>query len=195
VGDGFGVYAFDVRHGGNSAVGWALVEQSRLGRFDVERARALGVPDGPLFGRLHRGEDVEIDGRTIRAEDVVGEPRPGRTVVYTGDTRPCSETEERARGADLLIHEATFGDEEADRARSTGHSTAREAARVASAAGVGQLYLTHVSARYSDDPRTLEREARSVFKPSFVARDGLSVEVPLQSGSSDVVGTVVEHAK
>jgi ribonuclease Z len=194
VGDGFGVYAFDVRHGGKSAVGWALVEQPRLGRFDVDRARALGVPDGPLFGRLHRGEDVEVEGRTIRAGEVVGEPRPGRKVVYTGDTRPCDETQETARGADLLVHEATFGDEESDRAYSTGHSTAREAARVASAAGVRELYLTHISARYSDDPRPLEREARSVFRSSFVARDGLSVEVPLKSEASDAASSVVEHA-
>jgi ribonuclease Z len=174
---GYAIEAFDVVHR-TSAVGWALVEEPRLGRFDVQRARALGVPEGPLFGRLHRGQPVEVDGRTIHPDDVVGAPRPGRVVVYTGDTRPCAQTVERASGAQLLVHEATFGSDEGERARDTFHSTAAEAAAVGRDAGVGELLLTHLSARYSDVPAPLEEEARAIFPPTRVAHDGLVVEVP-----------------
>jgi ribonuclease Z len=170
------VAAFPVRHG-TSAVGYVLREHPRLGRFDVDRARALGVPEGPLFGRLHRGEPVEVNGGTIRPEEVVGDPRPGRLVVYTGDTRPTPETIEVARGADLLIHEATFGEEDADRARETFHSTAKGAALLARDAGVARLVLTHISARYSENPGALADEAREVFPDSVVAHDGMSLEL------------------
>ena len=187
-GDGYRIEAYGVRHG-TSAVGWALEEEDRLGRFDVEKARDLGVPEGPLFGRLHRGEDVEVDGCTVRAADLVGPPRPGRLVVYTGDTRPCPETVERARDADVLIHEATFGADEGDRARKTGHSTSLEAARTAADAGVDRLYLTHLSARYSDDPRSLEAEAGRAFPRARVARDGMVVEVALKDGSGEELGS------
>jgi ribonuclease Z len=177
AGDEYAVEAFDVLHG-TSAVGWALVEDARLGRFDVDRARELGVPEGPLFGRLHRGQVVEVDGRVVDPQEVVGPSRPGRLVVYTGDTRPCASTVERARGADLLIHEATFGAEEHDRAVETYHSTAEEAGRVAAEAGVARLLLTHLSARYSDQPSPLEDEARAHFHRARVAYDGQVVAVP-----------------
>ena len=174
---GFSIRAFRVSHG-LSAVGWALVEPPRLGRFDVAKARALGVPEGPAFGRLHRGEAVEVEGGWVRPEDVVGRPRPGRTVVYTGDTRPSGDVEEAARGADLLIHDATFGDEEEDRARETGHATARQAGRLARKAGARELVLTHLSARYADDPGVLLQEAREEFDRTRVGRDGMVLEVP-----------------
>lgn len=173
----YDVVAFRVNHG-TQALGYALVEHERLGRFDVERARALGIPEGPLFGKLHSGEAVQVDGRTIEAAEVVGTPRPGRVVVYTGDTRPADTIVEMATGAALLIHEATFGDEEAERAHQTYHSTARGAATLALEACVARLCLTHVSARYSDDPAPLQQEAREVYPEAVVARDGLVVEIP-----------------
>ena len=173
----YDVVAFRVNHG-TQALGYALVEHERLGRFDVERARALGIPEGPLFGKLHSGEAVQVDGRTIEAAEVVGTPRPGRVVVYTGDTRPADTIVEMATGAALLIHEATFSDEEAERAHQTYHSTARGAATLALKACVARLCLTHVSARYSDDPAPLQQESREVYPEAVVARDGLVVEIP-----------------
>jgi ribonuclease Z len=173
----YDIVAYRAQHGPYS-LGYGLIETERLGRFDPGRARELGVPEGPLFGRLHRGETIEVAGRTISPSDVVGPSRPGRSVVYTGDTRPCRETIEIARGADLLIHDATFTHDEAVRARETNHSTAREAAELAADAGVLRLALTHISARYADDVRPLEREARAVFPATVVASDGLTIEVP-----------------
>ena len=173
---GWAVQAFRAEHG-VPALGYALVEEARLGRFDVEAARRLGVPEGPLFGRLHRGEAIEVEGRVISPEEVVGRPRPGRKVVYSGDTRPTREAVQMAMGADLLIHEATFGAGEGKRARETRHSTAAEAAGVAARAGVRELMLTHVSARYAENPARLEEQARAVFPASRVARDGLELEI------------------
>lgn len=176
--------AFEVQHR-IRAVGWALREHSRPGRFDVERARALGVPEGPLFGRLHRGEPVEVDGRIVGPSEVVGPPRPGRLFAYSGDTRPCRSVVRASRGADLLVHEATFSDEEGVRARETHHSTAREAARVARDAGVRRLVLTHISARYSDSAHVLEREARSLFPGARAGYDGLTVEIPFPDAGEE----------
>jgi ribonuclease Z len=172
----YAVEAFAVRHG-TPAVGYRFAEHPRPGRFDVARARALGIPEGPLFGRLHRGEPVEVEGRTVTPDEVVGPPRPGRVVVVTGDTRPVPATVEAARGAELLVHDATFCHDEADRARETHHATALEAARVAREAGARRLALTHVSARYSANATPLEQEARRIFPGAVVAHDGLVVEI------------------
>ncbi|MGQ0560532.1 MAG: ribonuclease Z [Gemmatimonadota bacterium] len=180
----YDVVAYRTQHGIRS-LGYALIEHERLGRFHPDRARELGVPEGPLFGQLHRGEAVEVAGRTIRPEDVVGPSRPGRRVVYTGDSRPCKATIEIARSADLLVHDATFGEEEAERAGATGHSTAREAAEVAQKAGAVKLALTHLSARYADDPRSLEREARHVFRETVTAHDGMRLEVPFKDADDE----------
>lgn len=178
---GYRIEAFPVDHRGAQAVGWMLDEEERLGRFNPELARAMGIPEGPLWGRIHRGESVTLDdGRVVAPAELVGATRPGRRVVYTGDTRPCAGTLEAARGADVLVHEATFADEEAERAVETGHSTAREAARVAAEAGVRRLLLTHLSARYSRDSGILEREARELFPATTVARDGMEVDVPFR---------------
>ena len=178
--EGYELRVFGVEHGA-PAVGYALVEPRRLGRFDPDRARELGVPEGPLWGQLQRGQTVRLDdGREVTAETIVGPPRAGRTLVYSGDTRPCAATIEAARGADLLVHEATFGAEEKDRARETNHATAQEAGEVARMAGVRRLVLTHLSARYSRDASTLLEEARAVFPETTVAKDGMEIEVPLQ---------------
>jgi ribonuclease Z len=175
---GYEIHVFATEHGGGS-VGYALREHERPGRFDPERARAAGVPEGPLWGRLQRGEAVTLaDGRTVGPEGIVGPPRRGRLVVFTGDTRPCAAVVDAAAGADLLIHEATFAEEEKERARETGHSTAREAAQVALAAGARRLVLNHVSARYSVSADELAREAREVFRETTVAKDGMTMEVP-----------------
>jgi ribonuclease Z len=174
----YDVVVFETDHRADT-VGYALAEHTRLGRFHPERARELGIPEGPLWGRLHRGETVTLDdGRIVRPEDLVGAPRRGRTLVYSGDTRPHLALLEASRGADLLIHEATFGGDEADRAVETGHSTASEAARVALEAGVRRLVLTHISPRYTRDAPELLAEARAVFPETLIARDGMVVEVP-----------------
>jgi ribonuclease Z len=176
--DGYEIHAFATEHGGGS-VGYALREFERRGRFDPDKARAAGIPEGPLWGKLTKGETIELaDGRQLTADGFVGPKRPGRLVVFTGDTRPSAAVVDAAQGADLLIHEATFGEEEKDRAKETGHSTAKEAAQVALAAGVRKLVLCHVSARYSISADELVREAREVFPEVSVAKDGLEVEVP-----------------
>ncbi len=182
--NGYDIVAYRTRHG-RSSLGYVLVEHPRLGRFDPERARELGVPEGPLFGRLHHGEAVEVEGRVVTPGEVVGPPRSGRRLVYTGDTRPTRSTVKHAQDADLLIHEATFAQEEAARARETEHSTAREAARMARDAGVLDLVLTHLSPRYGQDPTVLEREARAVFPHTEVARDGMEIDVPYRDAGAD----------
>jgi len=161
------------------SVGWALVEEDRPGRFDVEEARRRGVPDGPLFGRLQRGEDVALeDGTVVHAADIVGEAREGRRLVFSGDTRPCDGVLAAALDADLLVHEATFASEDAARARETRHSTAHEAATLAAEARVAMLALTHLSTRYA--VRVLKEEARAVFPNTHAPRDLDLIEIPFR---------------
>jgi ribonuclease Z len=169
--DGYVVAPFPVEHRVR-AYGYSFAEDDRPGRFDAETATRLGVTPGPDFGRLQAGETVN----GVTPDQVLGEPRRGRRIVYTGDTAPCQATEVFAHEADLLVHEATFLDDELARARETGHSTARQAAEVASAAGVKLLALTHLSTRYF--PRDIRDEARAVFPDALVPRDFDTIEVP-----------------
>jgi ribonuclease Z len=169
--DGYRIATFAVEHRGR-AQGYALVEDERPGHFDPERARELGVSPGPDFGRLQRGETVG----DVRPEQVMGEPRRGRKIVLAGDSAPSEMTRLVAFGADLLVHEATFADEDAERAAETRHSTARQAAELAAAAEVLMLALTHVSPRYGGGE--LRDEARGVFANTIVPRDFDRVELP-----------------
>ncbi len=179
--NGYAIVGFPVDHRGSASLGYTLVEEERKGRFNPELARELGVPEGPMWGQIHRGLAVTLpDGRVIDPGVLVGDKRPGRTIVISGDTRPCAATLEASRNADLLVHEATFGDEEAERAVETGHSTAREAAQVAREAGVRRLLLTHFSARYSRDASELDREARTVFTETLIGKDGMELDVPFR---------------
>ena len=167
---------FPVAHRVES-LGFALVEHARPGRFDVETADALGVPAGPERGRLQAGEAVEVPGgRIVRPGDVLGAERPGRSVVLTGDTGASQTVVEAARGAEVLVHEATFLDEERERARETAHSTALDAAEVALEAGVGLLALTHLSNRYFGPE--IAREARTIFPDTVVPKDFDVIDVP-----------------
>jgi ribonuclease Z len=170
--DDYRVTAFEVSHR-VTAYGYALVEDERPGRFDVARARELGVTEGPDFGRLQAGEAVG----DVTPDQVLGPPRPGRKLVYSGDTGPSDMTRIAAHHADLLIHEATFSEEEVERARETAHSTARQAAALAAEAEVTLLALTHLSPRHP--PGQLRDEARAVFERAIVPRDFDRVELPL----------------
>jgi ribonuclease Z len=174
--DGYRILVIPVHHG-VAAIGYALVENDRPGRFDVETADALGVPNGPARGALQRGESVTLDdGRVLTPDAVLGPARAGRKIVIPGDTAPTEAVQVLAEGADVLVHEATFADEEQERAAETLHSTARQAAEVARAAGVRMLAITHLSPRYFGSE--LLREARDVFPNTCAPRDFDVIEVP-----------------
>ena len=177
--DEYEVRVFGTDHDTRS-VGYALVEDDRKGRFDREHAEELGVPVGPTFSKLHAGESVELeDGTVVAPEEVVGEPRPGRSLVYTGDTRPTTTTIEVADEPDLLIHDATFADDRADRAAATAHSTARQAAEIANRAGADRLALMHLSSRYAGHTDDHLTQARAIFDGEvFVPEDGQKLEIP-----------------
>ncbi|MGH2970742.1 MAG: ribonuclease Z [Gaiellaceae bacterium] len=170
------IEAFAVDHG-ISSIGYLLAEDERPGRFDVEAADALGVPPGPERGILQAGDPVTLpDGTVVTPDEVLGPARPGRKLAITGDTAPAPSVIQAAYRADLLVHEATFGDEDKERARETLHATATEAAQVAQLAKVKLLALTHVSPRYAGPE--LAREARAIFAATVVPRDFDTIEVP-----------------
>ncbi|MBL8978729.1 MAG: ribonuclease Z [Gemmatimonadetes bacterium] len=179
--DEYDIVTFPTEHRADT-IGYALVEHIRKGRFNPDLARAMGIPEGPLWGRIHKGETVTLpDGRVITPAELVGQPRPGRKVVITGDTRPVPAVQEVSTGADLLVHEATFSHLDQARARETGHSTATEAAEIARAAGVKRLALTHISPRYSREAPELLAEARGIFPETVIARDGMELEVSFEA--------------
>ncbi len=183
--DGYRLEAIGTRHRIPS-VGWALVEDDRPGRFDVDKARAAGVPDGPLNGMLQRGETITLDnGTVITPEGLIGETRFGRTIVCSGDTRPCDAIVARAIDCDLLVHEATFLDEEIDRARDTYHSTAREAAEIAAEARVRMLALTHLSMR--SQPKLVKAEAEALHDNVVVPRDLDLIALPFRERGEAVL--------
>jgi ribonuclease Z len=173
--DDYEVRSFPVEHKGR-AYGYALVEKERPGRFDPEAAAKLGVPEGPAFAALQRGEEVQGSSGPVAPGDVMGDSRPGRTVVITGDTAPCNATVEAAQGAELLIHDGSFAEEEAQRAAETAHSTVGQAAAVAREAEVKLLALVHISSRYHVGE--VKKEAEEVFNPTIAPRDFDIVEIP-----------------
>jgi ribonuclease Z len=159
------------------AIGYRIQERPRAGRFNLEKARALGIPEGPLFGRLQSGSSVQLDdGRIIPPSEVLGPPRAGKAIAYCTDTRPFPGSIELARGVDLLIHEATYTQELTEEAREYGHSTAAQAAGVAQDSGARQLLITHFSTRYPDATVLLE-EARAIFPNTIMAHDLMEIEV------------------
>jgi len=169
------VRSFPVEHSAR-AFGYALVEEERPGRFDPETAQRLGIREGPDFAVLQRGEPVQGSLGPVDPRDVMGESRPGRTLVVTGDTAPCHATVDAARGAELLVHDASFAEEEAQRAADTGHSTVGQAAAVAREAEVKLLALVHISSRYHVG-KVLE-EAKEAFEPTVAPRDFDLIEIP-----------------
>jgi ribonuclease Z len=180
--DGYEVAAIPVSHRGANAYGYALVEDSRPGHLDPRLAARLGVTPGPDFGRLTRGETVA----GVTPEQVMGPPREGRKLVISGDTSPCEMLALAAHEADVLVHEATFAEEELERARQTGHSTARQAALLASEAKVRLLALTHISTRYPGVD--LREEARTVFAATEAPRDFDTIEIPFpEKGPAELV--------
>jgi ribonuclease Z len=180
--DGYAITAIPVRHRGDACFGYALVEQPRPGHLDARLAEELGVRPGPDFGRLQRGESVN----GVAPEQVMGPTREGRKIVLSGDTGPCEALAIAAHQADLLVHEATFAEEESERARQTAHSTARQAARLASDAEVRLLALTHLSNRYAG--RELRAEARELFANTEVPRDFDTIEVPFpERGPAELI--------
>ncbi|HQN75923.1 MAG TPA: ribonuclease Z [Methanomassiliicoccales archaeon] len=169
VGEGYKVVAIKVEHT-IPALGYVFQEDDRPGRFDPERAKALGVKEGPSFSRLVEGHPVKVGGSTVTPDMVMGPARKGLRLVYSGDTAPCSELEAACKGADVLVHEATVASDLEAKAREFGHSTAKDAALLARESRAGVLYLVHISGRY-DGAEVLIEEARGIFENTCVPND------------------------
>ena len=175
---GYSVQAFRTFHSVPS-IGYALKEDLKPGRFNKARALELGVPEGPLFSKLHRGETVMVGGRQVTSAEVVGEPRPGRNIIYTGDTIASEAFLPYLQGADVWISESTYSEDMTDKAAETLHSTAGAVAELAFRAEVKQLILTHVSSRYSTDTTPLLEDAKKRFENVVVAEDFMEIEIPM----------------
>jgi ribonuclease Z len=159
------------------ALGYRVDEKPKPGRFNLERAQELGVPVGPLFRRLQLGQEVQLEnGKIVQPSEVLGTERPGKSVTYCLDTRPCQASKALARDVDLLIHEATYTEELLAEAHNYGHSTAAQAAGIAKAANAKGLLLTHFSTRYPD-VAPLFNEARAIFPETQMAQDLSEIEV------------------
>lgn len=165
---------------------FGLIEKERPGKFDAKKARAIGIPEGPIRSLIQQGKTVTLkDGTAVSPGEILGPPRSGRKIVYSGDTRSCDEIVKLAKGADLLIHEATFDDSLAEEASEMGHSTSTQAAEIARKAGVRRLILTHISARYQD-PQLLLSQAKAIFPDVEVAEDLQRLMIPLRRSSEAV---------
>jgi len=159
------------------SLGYSFTEHDRPGKFNIEKAREMEIPEGPLYGKLQKGEDVILpDGRLIKSSDIVGKSLPGRKFVYCGDTRPCENVIKLAENADLLIYEGTFEPEALDKAKISGHSTTEEAAEIAKKSSVKKLILNHISSRYQDEEQLISR-SREIFPGVILAKDLMEVEI------------------
>lgn len=177
--EGYKIHVLSVKHG-IPALAYSLIENMRPGKFDKPKALKLGIPEGPLFSKLQHGKTITLkDGRKIKPETVLGPSRMGRKIVISGDTKPIDEMINFSKNADVLIHEATFDNELEDIAGDYGHTTARQAAEIAQKANVEKLLLIHISPRYLDTD-VFEKEARSIFKNSFVSKDFQEIEIKLK---------------
>ncbi len=157
-------------------LGYCIEEHERPGKFNLDKAQALGVPEGPAYRTLQQGQSVTVNGKTITPDMVMGPPRTGRKIVYSGDTKPCQAIIELAESCDVLIHDATLDQTLEDKAEAYDHSSARQAAEVAVKTNTKTLFLMHISPRYKDSSQ-LEKEAQAVFPNSFIARDFLEFDV------------------
>jgi ribonuclease Z len=177
--EGYKINVLRVKHG-VPAFAYALVEDMRPGKFDKPKALSMGIPEGPLFSKLQKGETIILkDGKKITSKMVLGPSRKGRKIIFSGDTKPIKEMVDFAKDADVLIHEATFESELEDVAGDYGHTTAYQAAEIAKKANVERLFLIHISPRYMDY-KLIEEDARKIFAESFVPKDFQEVEVKLK---------------
>ncbi len=182
--EGASVTAFVNSHGVRS-LGYVIRENNRKGKFNRDKAKELGIPEGPLFGKLQRGDDITIEEKVIVPEMVMGPPRPGRRLVFSGDTHLCPELVKQAADADVLVHESTYGEDMSEKAKEYKHSTAKLAAEAARDAGARYLILTHISPRY-DDTAQLIMEAKKVFENTIIAEDLTEVMVPYRDSGNEI---------
>ncbi len=185
--DEYSVTALEVDHGKKiKSLGYVLEEDERQGKFDREKAIELGVVPGPDFGRLQKGESIEVGEGIVTPDQVIGPPRRGRKIVFSGDTRPLAQIEEISNDADLLIHDGTFTSDEAERAKETKHTTAKDAAKIAKKAEVRMLALFHLSSRYSKNYRPILDEAKKYFERSIVPSDFTKLRIPYPEKNRDI---------